>query len=222
MMPARRAMRRQARALAAARGTPEQVLAEERATLEGVFVSASTCPYVQETSAADPASMSSGCLQIAALVAPGRNVITDAVSYRAFAHLIFSSIGLVGRLRLGKHLPIRPKIVSSRPSIDEQWMFFDRSSDGCRQGPSTLPNTCMCPCLSPSITYMAQVEVELRTLLLTRPLLLRPSRARRPRRGLFKGRAKGHEGPEGAEAAAAAAHGGDRSSAWGARRAEAA
>jgi hypothetical protein len=148
--------------------------------------------------------MSSGCLQIAALVAPGRNVITDAVSYRAFAHLIFSSIGLVGRLRLGKHLPIRPKIVSSRPSIDEQWMFFDRSSDGCRQGPSTLPNTCMCPCLSPSITYMAQVEVELRTLLLTRPLLLRPSRARRPRRGLCcagaKGRAKGHEGPEGMHA----------------------
>ena len=83
-------------------------------------------------------------------------------------------------------------------------MFFDRSSDGCRQGPSTLPNTCMCPCLSPSITYMAQVEVELRTLLLTRPLLLRPSRARRPRRGLCcagaKGRAKGHEGPEGMHA----------------------
>ena len=39
-------MRRQARALAAARGTPEQVLAEERATLEGVFVMKPQCLYM--------------------------------------------------------------------------------------------------------------------------------------------------------------------------------
>ena len=39
-------MRRQARALAAARGTPEQVLAEERATLEGVFVMKPQCLYI--------------------------------------------------------------------------------------------------------------------------------------------------------------------------------
>ena len=50
----------------------------------------------------------------------GEGCNADARPYRAFAHLIFGSIGLVGRDRLGKHLPSRPKGEISRPSIDEQ------------------------------------------------------------------------------------------------------